>query len=65
MFNHYYEDLVDDAVFNEQCKEDELFLEEAELKWAVTDFVNQVKKHGLLEMGRLLLEELKKNGYSN
>ena len=61
MFNHYYEDLVDDVAFNQQCKEEELFIEEAEMKWAVTDFATQVKKHGMLEMGRLLLEEMKKN----
>ena len=73
MFNYYYpdgkeasfEDLVDEADFNRREQEEERMLEEMEIVWSIKDFADQVQKHGILEMGRLLIEEMRKRGCSN
>lgn len=58
MFQYYYDDMAELA----QLERDE---GERALKWAVTDFAEQVEKHGLLVCMDLLYTELRKNGYCN
>lgn len=59
MFAHYYQE--EDLISEEDLTKQE---EEREIIWAVHDFADQCQKHTFLTLMQLLVDELKKRGYS-
>ena len=59
MFEYYYPE-QERSVTEEEYS---LHEEEMELYFAIADFKEQIKRHGFLEMMRLLTQELIKDGY--